>query len=849
MKKIIKKILIYTAAVVLGLAFSFFANNADASAKGKYTVKPKTNPISSSYTRLSTYNTNTKQYYMLKSYLEKLEKDGGGTLTIKKGTYNIPCTLYVPSNVTINLKKGAILKKTKKTGTKKLKATKTMFELVTPAKSTKKNKVKKYAGTSKVVFFGDKNSAMDMNNIAGATAIVMGHNKKVSVSGITFRNMKREPLITIAASKNVTIDNCTFVGYTKASTNKEQYAISLEIPDEVTGSFAYSWSKNDKTDNKNIVINDCTFTGVYTAIGSSKYTEEVYHNTVKVTNNTFMDTVGNVIKVLNWSTSEISGNTFDNVALGEELTVGVYVCGSNALVISDNSFNNIARPIYFAPAVNTDAGSEYKETKNIIDASTTTHLETNTVKNAKEYYVSNQLTLDGKNVVRVCYFTDNSTKDFVVSPESEPYHSMYTDNARYNSYTEDYFMLRSYLEQLEKVGGGTLTLQAGKYSITNTLNVPSNTTIVFQDGVHISKGTYTGFTDYLPSASMFTLVDPSMSMAAGALSGYNGAHDISFVGYGTAIIDMLYFNNCKTITFGHNKNVTIKNIQFYNYMGHHFIELTAAQNVVIEDCSFVGSKYTDDTNDHKEAINIDTPDRNTGGYGQVFTSYDRTPTDNIIIRNNNFIDSLRAIGTHKYSVSPADGTTQVYHTGIQILNNNIINTVGYAIRSINWKDCVIKGNLFKNINAGNTAAILMSGTVNPTITENTFDTAARPIVLNSEDNYDTKTTDKDYPMTHTILDSMEATGKNLSDMLNNMLIDMKTANNIRYFVGGRNKETSEKTLLYEFDENHIKYTYPTATPKPTKTPKPSASPDPEETPEPEYTPAPTETPEPVDENE
>ena len=80
-----------------------------------------------------------------------------------------------------------------------------------------------------------------------------------------------------------------------------------------------------------------------------------------------------------------------------------------------------------------------------------------------------------------------------------------------------------------------------------------------------------------------------------------------------------------------------------------------------------------------------------------------------------------------------------------------------------------------------------------------------------------------------------------------MLIDMKTANNIRYFVGGRNKETSEQTLLYEFDEDHIKYTYPTATPKPTKTPKPSASPDPEETPEPEYTPAPTGAPESTEE--
>ncbi len=842
MNRYMKRIIIFTAVLFLGLSFSFAIGNADASAKGKYTVKPQTKPVSSSYTKLSTYNKNTKQYYMLKSYLEQLEKSGGGTLTLKKGTYKIPCTLYVPSNVTINLKKGVVLKKTKKTGTKKLKATASMFELVTPAKSGKKNKVKKYTSSSGVVFNGVKNAVINMNNIADAAAIVMGHNKKITVSGITFKNMNGEAFITMAASKNVTVDKCTFTGYQTAGSSTEQYAVRLEIPDETTGAFAYSWSKYDKTVNKNINIRNSTFAGLYSAVGSEKYTEGVFHSKINITGNTFKNMSGNVIKVLNWSESDISSNTFDNVALGEGIFSGVYACGSKKLVISGNRFDKVARPIYYAPAVNTGMGSTYKETKNILDADSIIKLETNIVTNAKEYYVSNQLTDDVNNVVRVCYFSDLTTKDYVVSPESKPFHSMYTDNARYNSYTKDYFMLRSYLEQLEKVGGGTLTLQAGKYSITNTLNVPSNTTIIFQNGVHISKGTTTGFADYLPSASMFTLVNPSMAMASGALTGYNGAHDISFIGQGTVVIDMLYFNNCKTITFGHNRNVLIKNIQFYNYMGHHFIELTAAQNVVVEDCSFVGSKYTDDTNDHKEAINIDTPDRNTGGYGQVFTSYDRTPVDNVIIRNNNFIDSLRAIGTHKYSVSPLDGTTQVYHTGIQILNNNIINTVGYAIRSINWKDCVIKDNLFKNINAGNTAAILMSGTVNPTITKNTFDTAARPIVLNSEDNYDSKTTDKNYPMTHTILDSMEATGKNLSDMLNNMLIDMKKANNVRYFVGGRDKETSEKTILYEFDESHIKYTYPTSTPKPTKTPKPTDVPEPTGTPEPSVTPEPSQSP-------
>ena len=100
----------------------------------------------------------------------------------------------------------------------------------------------------------------------------------------------------------------------------------------------------------------------------------------------------------------------------------------------------------------------------------------------------------------------------------------------------------------------------------------------------------------------------------------------------------------------------------------------------------------------------------------------------------------------------------------------------------------------------------MSGTVNPTITENTIDTALRPLALNTTSNTDSSLPDKAYPATHTILDSEEATGKNISDMLNNMLIDIKGDTEFRYYVGGNNKATSVKTLIYKYDNDHIKYT-------------------------------------------
>ncbi|MEK5389647.1 hypothetical protein NSQ59_04575 [Margalitia sp. FSL K6-0131] len=66
-----------------------------------YTISPTTAPCDKTMTKFTTYNKYTKQYYVIRSYLEKLEHTGGGALILKKGTYTISNVLYVPSNVTI----------------------------------------------------------------------------------------------------------------------------------------------------------------------------------------------------------------------------------------------------------------------------------------------------------------------------------------------------------------------------------------------------------------------------------------------------------------------------------------------------------------------------------------------------------------------------------------------------------------------------------------------------------------------------------------------------------------------------------------------------------------------------
>ena len=72
----------------------------------------------------------------------------------------------------------------------------------------------------------------------------MCHNKNITLDGITFKNMKYGHFIEMDASKNVTVNNCTFTGY-KASKRHTSEAINLDTPDKKTKGFTHDWSKYD----------------------------------------------------------------------------------------------------------------------------------------------------------------------------------------------------------------------------------------------------------------------------------------------------------------------------------------------------------------------------------------------------------------------------------------------------------------------------------------------------------------------------------------------------------------------------------------------------------------------------
>src|SRR5699024_3247929 len=133
------------------------------------------------------------------------------------------------------------------------------------------------------------------------------------------------------------------------------------------------------------------------------------------------------------------------------------------------------------------------------------------------------------------------------------------------------------------------------------------------------------------------------------------------------------------IVAGHNDNLLIENISFINMNSGHFIEIDATKDAIIRNNKFMYSKPSPTLN--KEAINIDTPDRSTLGWGFEWSTFDRTPNSNMLIENNHFYELDRAIGTHKYSGG-------MYHDQIIIRNNKIENMRNDAIIAMNWSNSI-----------------------------------------------------------------------------------------------------------------------------------------------------------------
>lgn len=385
MKKLVATKVWLSCILLVGMfSFVLVSGKTEAASKTQYKIIVKSNPYKKQYMNYSTYNQNTKHYYVLRTYLERLEKLGGGTLVLSKGTYTITNTLYVPSNVTIKFENGVVIKKGKKTGSSKIKPAKSIFQLVKPSKANKKNIYGKYEGERNISFIGTGSVVFDLNYDRDSIAIIMGHNSNVVVKGIQFKNMNSGHFIEMDASQNVKVTNNKFMNH-QPSLNRNKEAINLDTPDRNTKGWSQEWSKFDGTANRNVLIKDNEFKSLERAIGTHKYTQNQYHTFVQIIGNSIEGMVQDGIRVMNWESPIIKDNTIKNIANGTGSFRGILMSGVKFPQVMNNRIENAARPIQIMPWKNSGHGSIYAVTYNEVSEENKKMMsETTFVKNVGE---------------------------------------------------------------------------------------------------------------------------------------------------------------------------------------------------------------------------------------------------------------------------------------------------------------------------------------------------------------------------------------------------------------------------------------------------------------------------------
>ena len=474
---------------------------------------------------------------------------------------------------------------------------------------------------------------------------------------------------------------------------------------------------------------------------------------------------------------------------------GVSFEGCYRPIVSSNTFTKLGQPIRFnisKKTVKKRAGRRIIKrtviTKNSITAKRIAQMKKNTVKKVTHYYVT--FSNDGKKQKRLFYYRDKSDNNLYLRPETRPYRERYTDEDTYRGNTKGYYQLRSYMEQLEYCGGGTLTLKKGTYYISNAVCIPSNVKIVFEDGVVIKKTKAIYQTELDNHKVIFIFVPPSKAKKKESVSGYGGTHDVTMTGIGNVVIDCNNKLPGRGMDMGHCRNIVIENLTFHNQYGSHYIELNSSQNVIVRNCNFWRFRdYKGDT--YKEAINIDGTDYAVNGFNHVWSKHDKTVCQNIEITNCKFTDLGTAIGSHTYVANQGQ---QCYHTNIRITNNVFFGSTNCAIRALNWRNVLIADNAFRDIGIQNGAknfSIFMGGVIDATVTRNAFANVYVPVTIRQQIQYKLERK-AGYPISE-----CQITDKNWEDLLRtNVIYGAVFKAAVRYT---KDLQLTDKTLKYFYE--------------------------------------------------
>jgi polygalacturonase len=262
----------------------------------------------------------------------------------------------------------------------------------------------------------------------------------------------------------------------------------------------------------------------------------------------------------------------------------------------------------------------------------------------------------------------------VIIPESVKAESIVTIDATVfgangQDSLDDTKSIQQALDQAYKKNGGLVTVTDGKYLLSSSLKIGSNTHLkLSEETIFFRSKAYT----------------PMIRNNTKGAKRYSGNHDIIIEGgtwEGNSTQYPVRFNH---ITIGHAENITIQNTNLLNNYGSHHIEFAGVQNGRILNNYIEGYKGEK----KKEAIQLDIV-RDRWNF-PAFGEYDNTPCHKVLIDGNTIVNHSRGIGNH-------NTVPGVFQTDIKIHNNHFKGIVHEAINALDFNQLYIRNNLFEKV--------------------------------------------------------------------------------------------------------------------------------------------------------
>lgn len=153
----------------------------------------------------------------------------------------------------------------------------------------------------------------DSGYIGGSCAMRFAHCKNLTISNLTIKNIKNAHHIEVAATDGFNLTGCSFSGMNRTN-NSSAEAVQIDILHEYEHFPDYYYY--DDTPCKNVYVSGCTFTDLYSGIGTRSGVIGSYFDNINITSNTFKNISEKAISCFNYINSNISGNLIDNATMG-----------------------------------------------------------------------------------------------------------------------------------------------------------------------------------------------------------------------------------------------------------------------------------------------------------------------------------------------------------------------------------------------------------------------------------------------------------------------------------------------------------------------------------------------------